>query len=326
MFNPEIKANNGAMLNGLVSDDPYLRKEASNGVRDFLRMRAREDGFLRQILPPITVTREDLTKQVDTNKPVIVKEKEPSSPGAYSMPFGKVPIDHYMDTPKYRVMFDRVASDRFVADVANLLTYDLDIRKVFNDLMLKDILDEEDRKFLAAVDTVLGSLNATSSQRVTDTGAMGWVTVGSLNRVSLTAFRKGLASCDNKLNPAVALINNVTIWDVVSLGRDAVGGDAAEAMFLNGFTAQKIMGLDWIVTIKSALVPDNVAYQFTSPEALGDFFVLEDLTIWTEHKAYMFEMFAYETIGGAIGNSAGACKSSFTGSFNGWRPTGGSSS
>lgn len=327
MFDPETKANNAALLAALSSDDSSIQKEGRKTVREFLKIRAREDGFLREFIPEVPVTPDDLTPQVDTNRPTIVLEKEPNSAGASSMPFGRVPNDHYMDTEKYRCMFDRIMSFRYTGDVALLATYTQDLRQAFNDLMLKDILDEEDRKFLVAVDAVLGAVNTDGTTRVTNTGAYGYVTVGSLNRVSLAHARKGLGSTDQHLPTARALINCNTIWDVVALGRDTIGGDKAEQMFLNGWSkTDPLMGIEPVVTIKTDLVEDDIMYQFTSPDALGDFLVYEPLTVWTKHEAYMFEMFAYETISGMIGNDAGACKVSFTESFNGWRPSGGSSS
>lgn len=315
---PKVKAINEAVLNGLTSSDPYLQKEAQNGVNDYLRLRAREDGFTRRIQPPVNVTPADLDRQVDTVKPVIVKDMEPNSPSAYSVPFGTVPMNRYMDAPRYRVMFDRILSHRFTADVANLLTYDLDIRQIFNDLMLKDILAEEDRKYIGVADTTVGTLNATSSTRVTEVGAIGYVQVGALTRTSLTDAMKGLPSTNRHLSPARALINNITIWDVVALDRTDVGGDLSEELFVNGFAERQIMGLTWMVTIKTDLVPLNTMYQFAAPKFLGDFFTLEDVTVSTKHENYMFEMFAYEMIGATLKNSAAVCKCLFTGTFQGW--------
>ena len=154
-----FRADNEVLIESLRSDDKGLQKEAQNGVNDYLRLRAREDGFARRVQPPIDVTPADLDRQVDTVKPVIVKDMEPNTPGGYSVPFGTVPMNYYMDAPRYRIMFDRIMSYRFTADVANLLTYDLDIRQIFNDLMLKDILSEEDRKYIAVADTSVGPLN-----------------------------------------------------------------------------------------------------------------------------------------------------------------------
>jgi hypothetical protein len=315
MIDPHVKAQNEAVILGLTSPDPFVQKEAANGVNDYLRIRAREDGFARRIQPPVTVTPADFDRQVDTVKPVIVKDMEPDSPGAYSVPFGAVPLNHFMDAPRYRVMFDRIMSYRFTADVANLMTYDLDIRQVFNDLMLKDILAEEDRKYIAAADTAVGTVNVTNSTL----GACGYITAGAMTRATLAHAMKGLGSTNRHLSPARALINNVTIWDVVAFAdRTEAGGDLSEDLFLNGFTERKIMGLDWMITIKTDLVPNDIVYQFAAPQYLGDFFIVEDVTVSTKNENYMFEMFAYEMLGATIKNKAALCKVSFTGSTTEW--------
>jgi len=319
-MNAEVKAYNQSVLDGLTAQDPFMQKEALDGVNEFLRLRAREDGFCRRILPPYTVTKADLTPQVDTNKPVIVKEMEPNSPGAYSVPFGKTPDDSYFDTPKYRIMFDRIMTHRFTADVMNLLTYNIDLREAFNDLMLKDILAEEDRKFISAVDTICSTVGNTTSARVTAVGAMGYVTVGALSRQALADAMKGLPSTNRKLSPACALVNNITVWDVVALDHDAIGGPGAEELFFKGFTERAIMGVNWFITNKTDLVATDEIYMFASPKYLGDFCLLEDVTVFTKHEAFMFEMFAYECIGGALKNVAAMAKASFTSTFGGWIP------
>ena len=315
---PETQTRNEAVVEGLTNTDAYVQKEAADGVNEYLRIRAREDGFARQIIPPENVTPADLDRQVDTVKPVIVKDMEPNTPAAYSVPFGTVPMNQYINAPRYRISFDRVMSRRFVADVANLLTFDMDIRQIFNDLMLKDILAEEDRKFLAATDQIVGTLNDVDSTHVTEVASLGYVTVGALNRQSLTDAMKGMPSSNRHLNPARALINNITIWDVVAIDRTGVGGDLSEEMFTMGFTSEKIMGLTWVVTIKTDLVANNVMYQFGAPKYLGDFFIMDDVTVSTKHENYMFEMFAYEMIGGTVKNSGAVCKNSFTGTYSGW--------
>jgi hypothetical protein len=323
MLNAEVRANNEALIRGLSSSDSALQKEATNGVNDYLRIRAREDGFARRIQPPIPVTPADLDRQVDTVKPVIVKDTEPDTPSAYSVPFGTVPMNHYIDAPRYRVMFDRILSHRFVADVANLLTYDMDIRQIFNDLMLKDILAEEDRKYMAVTDQVVGPQNDTNpgtNARLAEVAALGSVTVGALDRSSLAEAMKGLPSTNRHLNPAVGLINNITIWDVVALPREEIGGDLAEEMFVNGFAEREIMGLRWFITIKTDLVPTDVVYYYAAPKFLGDFYTFEDVTVSTKHENYLFEMFAYEMIGATIKNVGAVARVEFSGTLQSWVP------
>lgn len=319
-IDPKTKAINEAVVTGLTSDDPFLQKKAENGVNDFLRLRAREDGFARRIQPPVPVTPADLDRDVSHVEPVIIKDMEPNSPGAYSVPFATVPKNHYIDAPRYRVMFDRIFSNRFYADVANLLTYDMDIRQIFNDNMLKDILAEEDRKYITLADDLCGTLDDTTTTRATTLGALGYVSVGALTRTSLADARKGLPSTNRHLNPTRCLINNITIHDVAALDRTDIGGDLAEEMFVKGFTEREIMGVYWMITIKTDLVANNVIYQFAAPKFLGDFYTLEDVTISTKHEDFMFEMWAYEMIGATIKNEAALCKAKFSGSFQGWTP------
>lgn len=325
MLNTETTSRNTTVIQSLGSSDAYVQKTAQNGVNDYLRLKAREDGFARRIQPPIPVTPADLDRQVDTVKPVIVKDAEPDTPAAYSVPFGNVPMNHYIDAPRYRVMFDRIMSARFTADVANLMTYDMDIRQIFNDLMLKDILAEEDRKYMAVVNTVVGTLDEQSeaaNPRIAEVGAMGNITVGAMSRDSLALAMKGLPSTNRHLSPAAALVNNVTIFDIVALDRTEIGGDLAEEMFRNGFTERSIMGVPYYITIKTDLVPNDVVYYFAAPKFLGDFYTFEDVTCSTKHENFLFEMFCYEMIGATIKNSGAVCRAQFTTTaINGWNDT-----
>ena len=314
-MDPEVRLLNETIVNGLTSGDDVLRKQAKEGVDDWLRIRMREDGFARRILPPVPVTPADLDRQVDTPKPVIVKDQEPNSAGAYTVPFGTTPMDHYIMGPRYRVMFDRILSRRYNSDVNNLLTYDMDIRQILNDFLLKDIMAEEDRKFMVVVDSIVGTVNTVDATLASCQN----ITVGPLDRAALAHSRKGLPSTNRHLNASVALINNITIWDVVALGRDDIGGDLAEELLVNGFAERQIMGLKWAITIKTDLVSDDELYMFAEPKYTGDFFELDPITISTEHKDYFLEFFAYECIGATIQNTAACAKAVFSGSKVNWR-------
>ena len=314
-MDPDVRLLNETIINGLTSSDDGLRKQAKEGVDDWLRIKMREDGFARRILPPVPVTPSDLDRQVDTPKPVIVKDQEPNSAGAYTVPFGTTPMDHYIMGPRYRVMFDRILSRRYNSDVNNLLTYDMDIRQILNDFLLKDIMAEEDRKFMVVADSIVGSVNTPDATL----GSCQNLTVGPLTRQSLAHARKGMPSTNRHLNAAVGLINNITIWDVVALGRDDIGGDLAEELLINGFAERQMLGLKWAITIKTDLVADDELYMFAEPKYTGDFFTLDEITLSTKHEDYMLEFFAYECIGATIQNTAAVIKATFSGTQVDWR-------
>lgn len=321
-MDPQVQITNNNLLNKLDSDDPTMHKEAAGGVSEFLRLRAREDGFARALLPPENVTPDQFTKQLDTPDPCIVKDMEPNSTGAVGIPFGTGASDAYMGAPRYRIVFHRLATDRYSADVANLWTYDMDLKDIFNDLMLKDLMDEEDRKFIGRIDSMVGDLNDTdssSNDHLSEVGALGFVTAGPVSRESLFHAKKGLPATDRHLTPSRSLINILFVNDIAALGRDSMGGDIAEDAFVNGWTKETIAGLDTIVTIKTDLVADNTQYIFAAPKYMGDFNVAEDVTVSFKKEDYFVLMRAYEMIGMTIKNTASACKVQYTGSQTDWK-------
>ena len=71
---------NEAMLARLTSEDWGLCGEAEQAMNDYTRVRMREDGFLRRILPSVSITNDEFDRQVDTDTPVRVTDLEPDVP------------------------------------------------------------------------------------------------------------------------------------------------------------------------------------------------------------------------------------------------------
>jgi len=305
MPDPTAKEVNGAFLNMLESG---MEKQAQDAVNDYIRVRMREDGFARRILPPVQITNDELDRQVDTDKPVKVVDKEPNSPGAISVPFATLPINRYIRGPRFRVQFDRILTTRFTKDIDELRTYDMDIRQILSDNAIKDMLAEEDGKWIAVTNNLLVAQGAT----VPETGVVQWRAIaGGITRDTIAESLKLLPSTPNHLNPSTVLVNNVTVLDVVKFGRDEVGGDLSQELFERGFAEREIMGVRWIITIKRDLVPDGTTFQYAEPKFLGKFFILEDTTMFIDRRAFMLEFFAYESLGAAIANVAAVARADF---------------
>jgi hypothetical protein len=288
-----------------------MEKEAREVVTDYIRMKMREEGVFRNILPHVQVTNEDLDKQVQTDKPVIICEREPDSPPAYSVPFGTLPMNRYIRGNRFRVMFQRLMTPRFVKDINELRTYDQDIRQILSDNALKDMQAEEDAKWIATIEKICVGRD----QVVPFTGVPQWVSINdSITRESWNDSLKTLPRTPAHFSAATCLLNNVTVLDFQKWGRDEVGGDLAEQIALNGWGQTNWFGTKILVSIKRDLIPDNRVYQFTVPKAMGKAFVLDDVTMYVDSKAFMIEFFAYETIGGAIANSASVAIADFVGS------------
>jgi hypothetical protein len=306
-YDNDTKLTNETFLSYL--ETPGMEKRALDAVVDYTRYRMREEGFYRRILPPVQVSNDDLDQQVDTDKPVKIIEREPDSPAAISIPFNTLPMNLYVRGQKYRVTFDRIVTPRFTKDVDELRTYRMDIRQILSDNAIKDMLAEEDRKFIEACNAAMGN---TADATVTQSGLVQWETIyGGITRDTLQDSFKILPRTISRLEVGTCLVNNLTIRELMKFGREEMGGDFSQDVFKNGWSEQNFMNARWIISIKQDLVPTDSIFMFADPKFLGKSFILEDTTLYVDRKAYMLEFFAYETLGGAIGNTNAVARVDF---------------
>jgi hypothetical protein len=297
-------------------DNPGMQKQAVDAVNDYTRTKMREDGFARKIIPMLTIQNEELDRQVDTDNPVKVIDKEPDSPAAVSAGFASLPINFYIRGPRYRISFARILSPRATKDVDQLRTYSYDIRQVLSDNMIKDMLAEEDSKFVQAFNAVLMG----ADEIVPLSGVKQWETIeGGITRETVVDALNIMPKTPSHFEVATILLNNVTIKEMMKWGRDEIGGDMAQDIAKNGWALTRFMDRDWIVTIKrcsasnpiDGLIPDGSFFMFGDPKTIGKNFALEDTTMYIRREAYMLEYFSYETIGMAFGHTNALARADF---------------
>jgi len=310
MTQEESKLLNEAIFEKLASRDPLLEKQAVDAVNDFTRTKMREDGFYRRIIPPLPISNDELDRQVDTDKPVKIVDKEPDSPAAVSIPFATLPTNLYIRGPRYKVTFDRIVTPRFTKDVDELRTWYMDIRQVLSDNAIKDMLAEEDGKFISAINTAL--ISASPGAILPTSGVAQYEQIaGGITRDTLWDSLKIMPNTPSNLEVHVVLLNNITIKEVAKFSRNEMGGDLSEEVMRNGWALAEFMGVKWIITIKKALVPTNTMFHFADPKFIGKSYILEDTTMYIRREAYMIEFFAYETLGGTIGHTSGLARADF---------------
>jgi len=309
MTQEESKLLSQTIFEKLASRDSSLEKQAVDAVNDFTRTKMREDGFYRRIMPPIPLSNDDLDRQVDTDKPVKIVDKEPDSPAAISIPFATLPTNLYIRGDRYRVTFDRIVTPKFTKDVDELRTYHMDIRQILSDNAIKDMLAEEDGKFISAVNTALVGAETT----VPTSGVIQYKQLsGGVTRSNLWDSFKIMPGTPSNLEVHSVLLNNITIKEVAKLNRTDMGGDLSEEIMRNGWTYSEFMGVQWIITIKKGLVPTGTMYHFADPKFIGKSYLIEDTTMYIRREAYFIEFFAYETLGGTIGHTSGLARVDFT--------------
>jgi len=318
-------------------NDKFMEKITSNDLNkaaevatDFTRLTLREEGLLRKILPPQTITAAELDKQLDTDEPVKIIDKEVSQPLSMSVGFATLPKNRIMKGDRYRVDFARILSPSYFQDVRRLEQYDYDIRNVFKENAIKDHMTAEDVPFFAAVDAIVGGTgNAASSV----TGKVQYYDFSTSNnplgsavnfdRNSIVEATKilskgytpgpnalGKDSTPIRLNTDLILMNANTGREYLKLQHSNIG-DLSTDLFKNGLSATTILGHKHLFTMKDDVIPDGVAYYFAAPQFLGKFYELEQPTMFVDRRAFMVEFFIYSSIGASIGNPYGVAKAKF---------------
>ena len=305
---------------GMMEYSDESRTKVSRAASDYIRMKLREEGFLRKILPAQTITGDDLNKQVVTDKPSKIVELEPDSPGAVSIPFGEFPESTYIYGRRWLVTFSRIATPMFNKDVAELHDYDLDIRQVISDNALKDLQSEEDGKLIQACNNMMSASGMAAGTTIATLGLGSsteplWYDGGEeLSRESLIDAKKRMTYTSARLKPEMALCNVRTAMHFEGWNREHVGGDASQNMMIDGWAGNydTWAGLNWVTTIKDDLVPDGAVFFFAAPEYTGRLYFLEDTTMYVKREGPMVSFYAYEMLGGGIANTAAVSRTDFS--------------
>jgi hypothetical protein len=293
------------------------RLEKSSSVStDLTKLVLRETGVARLVLPPETVTKEDLDRHAAVNDPYIVYEMEGATPACASVSFSAQPNSYVYELNKYTMTFFDIITRENVHNVKYLLTYRNDPRELFVSNSLKEMQTVEDTQFFGAIDSIVGPTPGATS---TVTGLVQNINIASVgadsawNRRALVTALKTLLN--NRLPQGVGICNAATFTEFAAMDRAEIGGDLSQKMFEEGTAAlpkARALGQDFITSIKNDLFADMTLYLVTEPAFLGKFNELAAPTLYVEKKADIIRCYARETIGMAIANAAGVAKISFT--------------
>jgi len=232
---PEVgfdkQANNARMLDQILSSDDGMQKEAATAGTNMIRRRIREEGFTRRIIPPQTVTNDDLDRVVTHDRPVIIEDMEPLSKGAKTMPFGDSADTEFYYGNKFVCLFDVVTTPEFTKDINELRTYRMDLRQVITDNSLKDVQTQEDGNFIATCDQIVGASNGVGASGLQQNFVIPYAITRELYVDSLSYLENA------NLNNGVYLMNRKTGKEFLKMDRDEIGGDLAVETFKMGLEA-----------------------------------------------------------------------------------------
>ena len=283
---------NAQFLNQAFLDklDQGHTKEAGVAMSAFVRQKLREDGFTRKILEATMVTAAELDRQT-TEEPTIIVEKEPDSVAA-NLPFLGRPEPRYFTGSRYPVTFGKIQSAEFKKSKFELATYRTDIRTVLQENSVKDLQKQEDENFyysMMAVAQAAGNVYSVS----------GGFTVANL--------MEGIKYLAKKQVPVGSILMTQSMYaDLLKQPSTQVGSPLASALLAGERSLDNFYGFKIITTNKNDILPDTRAVIFTAPQYLGQFYLLQDATVFLETKADMVSFTTYSAPGIGIGNVNGA--------------------
>lgn len=264
---------------------------------DFCRVKIREGCFCRKILPPKQITSADLDQAVDSDSPMRIIHKDKLSE-AYPVTFREMAQQRYYIGDKFQVFYANIQSEEFHKVTEELQTYRIPIKQIIEENYLKDIQRAEDKQFIDACNTILKKKEA---EKV---GQSVFRTAETL--FSPAVLVDGLNILTGKELPIGTILINEIDWNNLSkMNQMAAGSAVMEDIVHNGYSYTKLLGRNFVRTIKGDIVPPGRVYVFSTPEYLGVFDILEDVKAFMETRANKFSFHLWETIGIAIGNDNG---------------------
>jgi hypothetical protein len=276
---------NASFVNRIMSGQ---EKQAAEEGNAFIREYVRQEAAVREILPPQGLTDAEIDRMVNTDDPMKIVEKEPKSYATF-VEFNGTPETYWFNGPRYAVYFGKITSPDFVKNKYQLMTYRTDIRKIIADNLVKDCADQEDAKFRQAIDQIL----AAGSTQVT--GATAFTSA---------AFKNAQKALLKRRRPLGKMLMTQALYvECIDLPATSIGNEAAGKHYTDGFEHEdRLFGVPVIRTAKSHIYSDTRAYLFSPQDYLGNFYLLQDATLFIKQEAEIIQFRVYSAPGIGIGN------------------------
>jgi len=265
-------------------------KEAQEESSAFIREKLRQEAAVREIIVPQGITEEQLDRDEYTDQPKKIIDKEPDSVATF-VQFQGTGRRTWFRGKRYAIYFGKIESQRFTKSKFELMTYTSDIRKILSDNSVKDMADQEDQKFAELLAAIIALNPAQQSGGPFQSGT----------------FKQAMQAMLNRLIPVGKMLMTKSQYlNALDLPATTVGHEIAKRHFDEGIeSSQKLWGIPVVTTIKGNIYDTSKAWLF-APQApnnfLGNYYLLQDATLYIKQEADIIEFWSYEAVGIGIGN------------------------
>jgi hypothetical protein len=281
-------------------DSPDGRRELTEKTLLYIKQLLREESFTRKILPPETVTKYDLQRDVNTDTVVKVVDIEPDSK-AVALNFRGEANYSFVTGKRFAIPFFSISSQFYEKTEQELFAYEMPVIKVIEENSVKDIQEVEDVTWIRFCQAA-----------VTATGKI--LTAPLSPSLTTSLLKDGFKLIDgDRLITTTMLMNSQTWDDLLALGAPVFGDSVAGKVIVDGYTYDQLLGKKLIVTTKTRttavqgqpgkiLVPFGQVWFYTEPQYLGRFYILNSTKLYMDKIAEVIRWKAWETIGIGMGN------------------------
>lgn len=263
-------------------------KEAQDMGSAFIRAKLRQVSFAREVLTPILLADDEIDRDENDDTPKKIVEKEPDSIATF-VTFQGTGERTWFKGPRYSIKFGKVESQRFTKSKFELMTYQNDIRKILSDNSVKDIADVEDGKF---IETCVAAIAGKPDQDIN----VG----GTLQDAIVTGVK---AHIGRKVPIGKLVMTKELYYDLLKLPHTLIGQIASRHYDDGVEQEEKLWGFPVVTTIKNNIVANDEIWIFSPQEFLGNFFLLQDATLFIKQEADIISFWTYDAPGIGIGNT-----------------------
>jgi hypothetical protein len=290
-------------------DNPDGKEKLAAVAQAYVRDKLRENSFMRKILPPQMVTKNDMQVSVNHDTLVYIDEIEPQS-RAMTLTFRGQPTARFIRASKYEIPVFTVSSERFEKTEQELLAYRMPITKVIEDNSVKDIQEIEDHRGLIYIEAAVQATGQiVRGEQAEDDADLNGAGTGFRGVIRRGDFIKLFKELDGKRRRLAKLLISEPDWDdVMAWTLEDYGDTVQSKVAVDGYTADRIMGRAVIRTVKTDILQPGNIYGFCDPEWLGKFLVLNNTKFYIDKVANLIMWQSWEDIGMAFGNVVSMAK------------------
>ena len=323
-------------------------KEAADEGSRFIRSKLRQESFAREIIEPVDIGPDEIDRDENTDQPKKIIEKEPDSVATfvtfkgsgqrtffrgprYSIYFGKVESQHFMKSKfellTYQNDIRQILTDNSVKDMADQedSKFIETIAAAMATLSPANFGAPGGSDHVAAGLSYLGDSGAAVAASPANTqftsaallAGNDFVATGRpsgtgenivpLSRALIAQMFQAMTM--KKLPVGKLLMTKATMMECLKFDYSDVGSEILARHYDKGLDGEeKVFGIPTVTTIKNDIINDNEIYCFAPENYLGNFFLLQDATLYIKQEADMIEFWSYSAPGIGIGNAAGVVK------------------